>query len=58
MNLRAHSEELVAFLMLFAVPGLLHAQVTHGQKPNLPPPFATKSAGNGLTSKSAIVICG
>ena len=47
MNLRAHSEELVASLMLFAVPGLLHAQVTHGQKPNLPPPFATKSAGNG-----------
>src|SRR5229473_6623790 len=23
------------------------AQVTHGQKPNLPAPFATKSAGNG-----------
>jgi len=25
----------------------LHAQVTYGKKPVLPPPFATKSAGNG-----------
>jgi glucose/arabinose dehydrogenase len=25
----------------------LYAQVTHGQKPKLPPPFATQSAGNG-----------
>src|SRR5215470_19211687 len=25
----------------------LPAQVTHGQKPNLPAPFATKSVGNG-----------
>src|SRR5262249_37427106 len=30
---------------LFAVAA--SAQVTHGQKPNLPAPFATKSAGNG-----------
>lgn len=29
------------------LPGILAAQVTHGQKPNLPAPFATKSAGNG-----------
>src|SRR6201998_1350723 len=29
------------------------AQVTHGQKPNLPPPFATKSAGNGPDSVAA-----
>src|ERR1700751_3879137 len=28
-------------------PATLCAQVTHGQKPNLPAPFATKSAGNG-----------
>jgi len=27
-------------------PAILSAQVTHGQKPNLPVPFATKSAGN------------
>jgi glucose/arabinose dehydrogenase len=27
--------------------GSIHAQVTHGKKPNLPEPFATKSAGNG-----------
>jgi glucose/arabinose dehydrogenase len=32
---------------LAIVPAALRAQVTHGQKPNLPPPFATKSAGNG-----------
>jgi glucose/arabinose dehydrogenase len=29
------------------------AQVTHGQKPNLPPPFATKSAGNGPNKSQA-----
>jgi glucose/arabinose dehydrogenase len=32
------------FLIL---PIILSAQITHGRKPNLPPPFATKSAGNG-----------
>ena len=47
MNLRAHWQELMAVFTLTAVPGLLQAQVTHGQKPNLPPPYATKSAGNG-----------
>lgn len=31
------------FLIL---PGVLCAQVTHGQKPRLPAPYATKSAGN------------
>jgi glucose/arabinose dehydrogenase len=35
-----------SFLIL---PAILSAQVTHGQKPNLPAPFATKSAGNGPT---------
>jgi glucose/arabinose dehydrogenase len=36
------------FASLFAsMPALLSAQITHGQKPKLPPPFATKSAGNG-----------
>jgi glucose/arabinose dehydrogenase len=31
---------------LFTLPTLLSAQVTHGVKPQLPPPYATKSAGN------------
>ena len=36
------------FASIFAgMPALLSAQITHGQKPKLPPPFATKSAGNG-----------
>ena len=33
--------------MCFVLPAGLTAQVTHGQKPQLPAPFATKSAGNG-----------
>jgi glucose/arabinose dehydrogenase len=32
-------------ILLCAIPA--RAQVTYGKKPNLPPPFATKSAGNG-----------
>src|SRR5260370_29320057 len=32
------------------VPSLASSQVTHGQKPKLPPPFATNSAGNGPRS--------
>jgi hypothetical protein len=32
------------FLIL---PAVLSAQVTHGQKPQLPAPYSTKSAGNG-----------
>ena len=31
----------------FFLPSLAQAQVTHGQKPKLPAPFVTKSAGNG-----------
>src|SRR5260370_22949884 len=31
---------------------LMRAQVTHGQKPKLPAPFATKSAGNGPDKKT------
>jgi len=44
---------------LAAIPGVLFiplpgaAQVTHGQKPNLPQPFATKSAGNGPDKSQA-----
>jgi glucose/arabinose dehydrogenase len=29
------------------LPSFLRAQITHGQKPHLPAPFATRSAGNG-----------
>ncbi|HUE42607.1 MAG TPA: sorbosone dehydrogenase family protein [Candidatus Sulfotelmatobacter sp.] len=32
--------------ILCAAPGILLGQVTHGNKPQLPAPFATKSAGN------------
>jgi glucose/arabinose dehydrogenase len=37
------------FVLAFALvlPCLMQAQVTHGQKPKLPVPFTTKSAGNG-----------
>src|SRR2546427_12854818 len=36
------------FVLAFALflPGLMQAQVTHGQKPKLPVPFTTKSASN------------
>jgi glucose/arabinose dehydrogenase len=38
-----------AMLMIAAVLPVIpaNAQVTYGKKPNLPAPFATKSAGNG-----------
>jgi glucose/arabinose dehydrogenase len=35
------------FCLLLLAPAMLRAQVTHGKKPQLPPPYATKSAGNG-----------
>jgi glucose/arabinose dehydrogenase len=38
---------LLCLAMFLSSPSVPLAQVTHGQKPNLPPPFATKSAGNG-----------
>jgi glucose/arabinose dehydrogenase len=37
----------LALTIALSFPFILPAQVTHGQKPKLPPPFATKSAGNG-----------
>src|SRR6202795_837174 len=43
MHLRAVSA-IGTFLIL---PVVLSAQVTHGQKPQLPAPYSTKSAGNG-----------
>jgi glucose/arabinose dehydrogenase len=33
--------------LFFGMPSMLSAQITHGQKPKLPAPFATRSAGNG-----------
>src|ERR1700685_4682817 len=35
-----------AFGVLLFLPSILPAQVTNGTKPQLPAPFATKSAGN------------
>lgn len=37
----------VALGVLIFLPSMLAAQVTNGKKPQLPAPFATKSAGNG-----------
>ena len=37
---------IAALGILCAAPGILLGQVTHGKKPVLPAPFATKSAGN------------
>ena len=46
--MRARSIFVLAFT--FSMPSLMQAQVTHGQKPKLPAPFATKSSGNGPDS--------
>jgi len=43
---------LTVFAVLF-IPSSSSAQLTHGQKPSLPAPFATKSAGNGPDSVAA-----
>src|SRR5258708_5427499 len=43
---------LVASAVLF-IPLSGSAQVTHGQKPKLPTPFATSSAGNGPNKSQA-----
>src|SRR5712671_7437937 len=32
--------------LLLSVPAIIAAQVTHGKKPQLPPPYATKSSAN------------
>src|SRR5260370_12787865 len=48
--MRARSIFVLAFT--FSMPSLMQAQVTHGQKPKLPAPFATKSAGNGPDKKT------
>jgi len=38
---------ILVLVFTFFLPSLVQAQVTHGQKPKLPAPFVTKSAGNG-----------
>jgi len=45
--MRARVYAILASCSALFLPAVLSAQVTHGQKPNLPAPFATKSAGNG-----------
>src|SRR5258708_31092165 len=47
MFLRRNAKCLAAITGVLFIPLPGAAQVTHGQKPNLPQPFATKSAGNG-----------
>jgi glucose/arabinose dehydrogenase len=41
------ARNILALAFPFFLPSLATAQVTHGQKPKLPVPFATNSAGNG-----------
>src|SRR5467141_3682935 len=48
---RARSIFALAFTL--SLPSLVPAQVTHGQKPKLPAPFATNSAGNGPRGEKA-----
>jgi glucose/arabinose dehydrogenase len=47
MNRQSYSKLLVAVMGGLFIPLSPPAQLTHGQKPDLPAPFATKSAGNG-----------
>jgi glucose/arabinose dehydrogenase len=42
-----HPRNVLSLATMLCLPCLGTAQVTHGQKPKLPPPFATNSAGNG-----------
>jgi glucose/arabinose dehydrogenase len=42
-----HARSIFALAFTLSLPSLVTAQVTHGQKPKLPAPFATNSAGNG-----------
>src|SRR5437899_812305 len=41
------SRRILILALTLSLPSFAAAQVTHGQKPKLPPPFATNSAGNG-----------
>src|SRR5712692_579231 len=46
------ARKILTLAFLFFLPCLAPAQVTHGQKPKLPVPFATKSAGNGPSKRT------
>jgi glucose/arabinose dehydrogenase len=41
------SRSILSLAFTLSLPAILPAQVTHGEKPKLPAPFATSSAGNG-----------
>jgi len=41
------AERILALAFTLSLPALAAGQVTHGQKPKLPPPYATNSSGNG-----------
>ena len=45
--MRSQIQVLLYSFVLLSAPVMLSAQVTHGSKPQLPLPYATKSAGNG-----------
>jgi glucose/arabinose dehydrogenase len=45
MKMRVRSISAFGAVLIF--PALLSAQVTHGEKPKLPAPYSTRSAGNG-----------
>jgi glucose/arabinose dehydrogenase len=45
--MKLHFRAVSALASLLILPTVLCGQITHGQKPELPAPYATKSAGNG-----------
>src|SRR5258708_3045921 len=51
--MRSLLQLLVCFFVLLVAPVMLRAQVTHGKKPQLPPPYATKSSANSPNKVSA-----
>src|SRR5260370_10443884 len=48
-----HLRNILTLALTVCLPCLAAAQVTHGQKPKLPAPFATNSAGNGPKNAKA-----
>src|ERR1700737_2104514 len=44
--MKSNGEAILVLGLLLFIPSLVCAQLTNGKKPQLPPPFATKSAGN------------
>lgn len=45
--MRSQIQIVLCFVVLLFAPAIVSAQLTHGKKPELPPPYATKSAANG-----------